>query len=170
MSINVNSITDSYNAWYDYRYGKNTRGLTADDIAQIETRWKDNIASWKTQAAKDENKYEITDDDFGNAKNNGKNEAKASTGHDGKADTWGTAKGAVGGGVAAIGGTVAAGVGGMKMAGAFSKTTNAAMNGIKDAKFKSLSKANAAVKNGNGGEGLAKNVKDAKNAKGSSLV
>ncbi len=84
MSVNVNSITDSYNAWYDYKYGGNTRGISASEISDIETRWKSNLKSWEAQAAKDENKYEISDDDFSSSKAQGKQNAKDQTGCSGK--------------------------------------------------------------------------------------
>ena len=169
MSVNINSITDSYNAWYDYKYGGNTRGLSAGDIANIETRWKSNLASWKAQATKDENAYEITDDSLGTAKSQGKSNAKASTGHSGKADTWGTVKGAALGGAAAIGGTVAAGVGGVKMAGAFSKTTTQAASSVKNIGGMSAAKDAIATDPGNTTV-LKSNVDKVKDAKGSSLV
>ena len=84
MSVNVNSITDSYNAWYDYKYGGNARGISASEISDIETRWKSNLKSWEAQAAKDENKYEISDDDFSSSKAQGKQNAKDQTGCSGK--------------------------------------------------------------------------------------
>ena len=81
MSVNVNSISDSYNAWYNYKYGGNTRGITSAEFSDIVTRWKSNLNSWESQAAQDENKYEITDEDYSKSKSNGKDSARMKTGY-----------------------------------------------------------------------------------------
>ena len=87
MTINVNSITDSYNAWKNYYYGENTQKIKPDEIAQIEEKWSSELGKWKIRAAShDENEYEITDDERSDAKNDGKDMAEDETGV--KSDSW----------------------------------------------------------------------------------
>ena len=111
MSVNINSISDCYNAWRDYKYGENTRGITPEEFRDIENRWSANLVSWKSQATQDENQYEISDDDKQSAHDQGVQDAKDTTGHDGSSDTaksWGTTIGTsvVGTGAVAVTGAL----------------------------------------------------------------
>ena len=63
-------------------------------MGEIKQTWNSEIANWQANVLNDENAYEIPDDDFDRAYQNGKNTGKDATGYDGK-----------------IGGTIARGVG-----------------------------------------------------------
>ena len=106
MAINVNNITDSYNAWKNYYYGDNTQKIKQEEIAAIEEKWSSELGKWKIRASStDENEYEISDEDYKDAKSDGKEQAENETGV--KADSW---KGNVVGTGATAAASVAGGV------------------------------------------------------------
>lgn len=80
----INSQSYAYKCWYNYNYGNNTMGISAKDMGVITQTWNGELKNWKATALKDDNAYEIEDDDFSTAKMNGKNQAKDKTGYDGK--------------------------------------------------------------------------------------
>ena len=127
-SFNLSQATSSqsyaYKCWYNYNYGGNTMNISSKDMSEITATWSGQLKNWKATATKDENKYEITDDNFNSAKENGKETAKDKTdGFDGKksnavpATTLGAGVAATGCATAATfasgGASVAAGGGGM---------------------------------------------------------
>lgn len=87
-SFNLSQATSSqsyaYKCWYNYNYGGNTMNISSKDMSNITATWSGQLKNWKATATKDENKYEITDDDFTSAKAAGKNNAKEKTGFNGK--------------------------------------------------------------------------------------
>ena len=87
-SFNLSNALDSqayaYKCWYNYNYGNNTMGISAQDMGEITQAWNSELNNWHATAMDDENAYEIEDDDFSTAKQNGENQAKDATGYDGK--------------------------------------------------------------------------------------
>ena len=145
LSNALNSQSYAYKCWYNYYYGSNSMGITSNDMGQITQTWSSELSNWRATATDDENAYEIEDDDYSIAVNNGKESAKDITGYDGEdggniANGVISSAGAVGGlaaGVTAAGGltNAAKSVGGLvqKKGGLFSFG--------KDAAGKSTSKA-----------------------------
>ena len=86
-SFNLSQATTSqayaYKCWYNYNYGGNTMKISAKDMGELTQTWNGELANWRATASNDENAYEIEDDDFSTAKNNGKNTVKNDTGYDG---------------------------------------------------------------------------------------
>ena len=86
-SFNLSQATTSqayaYKCWYNYNYGGNTMKISAKDMGELTQTWNGELANWRATASNDENAYEIEDDDFSTAKNNGKNAVKNDTGYDG---------------------------------------------------------------------------------------
>ena len=82
----TNSQSYAYKCWYNYNYGGNTMGISAKDMGEITQTWNTELTKWRATAqnVKDENKYEISDDDFNASKLNAKNEIKDETGFNGK--------------------------------------------------------------------------------------
>ncbi|MCQ2744516.1 MAG: hypothetical protein MJ230_06970 [bacterium] len=60
-------------------------GVSAEDIGQIETRWQNKLASWKSSTALDENKYIIDDSDssWDDAYKRGQESIQKTTGYEG---------------------------------------------------------------------------------------
>lgn len=110
-SFNLSQATTSqayaYKCWYNYNYGGNTMKISAKDMGELTQTWNGELANWRATASNDENAYEIEDDDFSTAKNNGKNTVKNDTGYDG--GKGGMIANGVVDGVAAAGGAVATG-------------------------------------------------------------
>ena len=50
MSININSVKECYDAWYNVKYEGNTKNITDDEFKQIEIRWSANLKTWKSKA------------------------------------------------------------------------------------------------------------------------
>ena len=84
LSNALNSQAYAYKCWYNYNYGNNTMGISAQDMGEITQTWNGELANWRATAVDDENAYEIEDDDFSTARQNGENQAKDATGYDGK--------------------------------------------------------------------------------------
>ena len=59
-------------------------GISAKDMGEITQTWNGELNNWHATALDDENAYEIEDDDFSTARNNGRNQAEDKTGYDGK--------------------------------------------------------------------------------------
>ena len=113
----LNSPSYAYKCYHNYRYGdedgKNTMGISRKEMEQIEERWAHLKGDWDARAARDENKYEISDEDWNSAVDDGKEHASDVSEHDGSTDTarsWGVGiSGAVAGGLGgAAAGTAAA--------------------------------------------------------------
>ena len=84
LSNALNSQAYAYKCWYNYNYGNNTMGISAKDMGEITQTWNGELNNWHATALDDENAYEIEDDDFSTARNNGRNQAEDKTGYDGK--------------------------------------------------------------------------------------
>ena len=84
MSVNVNGISESqaYKIWYNYNFKGNSVGVSDSDYAALVKKWHSELNKW-SNLANDENKYEISDEDFDDAKSTGKDNAKKETGYDG---------------------------------------------------------------------------------------
>lgn len=83
VSRALNSQSYAYKCWYNYNYGGNTMRISADDMNSITQTWSGELVNWKANAESDENAYEIEDDDFNTAVNNGKTNAQDKTGYEG---------------------------------------------------------------------------------------
>lgn len=84
LSNALNSQSYAYKCWYNYNYGNNTMGISAKDMGEITQTWNSELKNWHATAMDDENAYEIEDDDFSTAKEDGRDQAKDKTGYDGK--------------------------------------------------------------------------------------
>lgn len=84
LSNALNSQFYAYKCWYNYNYGNNTMGISARDMGEITQTWNSELKNWHATAMDDENAYEIEDDDFSTAKQNGRDQAEDKTGYDGK--------------------------------------------------------------------------------------
>lgn len=62
MSININSMESCREAWVNYKYENNTKGISDSDIAKIEAKYGSKLAKWKPENSTDLNEYEIEDD------------------------------------------------------------------------------------------------------------
>ena len=80
LSNALSSQAYAYKCWYNYNYGNNTMGISAQDMGEITQTWNSELHNWQATAMDDENAYEIEDDDFSTAKKNGENQAKDATG------------------------------------------------------------------------------------------
>lgn len=56
----------AYKCWYNYEYEKNTMGISEEDFEDLSNRWKTKIDDWETSVEKDNNDYEISDDELSN--------------------------------------------------------------------------------------------------------
>lgn len=62
MSININDINACKAAYVEYtQTGKPPKGLSANDIQEIEDKYNNQLKGWKVQASKDQNVYDIDD-------------------------------------------------------------------------------------------------------------
>ena len=84
LSNALESQAYAYKCWYNYNYGNNTMGISAQDMGEITQTWNGELANWQATAMDDENAYEIEDDDFESAKDRGREQAENKTGYDGK--------------------------------------------------------------------------------------
>ena len=82
LSNALNSQAYAYKCWYNYNYGNNTMNISASDMGEITQTWNSELSNWHATAMDDENAYEIEDDDFSAARENGKDNAKEKTGYD----------------------------------------------------------------------------------------
>ena len=73
----------AYKCWYNYNYGGNTLGISAGDIGKITQTWNSELTNWQNVAMNDENAYEIDDDDYSRALDDGYKQAQDKTGYDG---------------------------------------------------------------------------------------
>lgn len=146
LSRALNSQSYAYKCWENFYYGNNTMGIDSKSMGEIKQTWKSEIANWQANALNDENAYEIPDDDFDRAYQNGKNTGKDATGYDGK-----------------TGGTIARGVGDA-VVGATGAVLPFINTGI-DVGTKAVSKA--AIKAGEGLTGKAAESASKTIAKGS---
>ena len=71
-------------AYLNYHCYGNSMGITAAQMGEIVTTWKDKISSWQNSVANDETEYEFDDSDYAAYIQEGKDTAKETTGHDGK--------------------------------------------------------------------------------------
>ena len=83
LSNALESQAYAYKCWYNYNYGNNTMGISAQDMGEITQTWNGELANWQATAMDDENAYEIEDDDFSTAKDNGRAQAQDAAGIDG---------------------------------------------------------------------------------------
>ena len=79
----LSSQAYAYKCWYNYNYGNNTMGISASDMNEITQTWSGELSNWRATASDDENAYEIEDDDFSTAYDNGKSQAQDKTGYEG---------------------------------------------------------------------------------------
>ena len=84
LSNALSSQAYAYKCWYNYNYGNNTMGISAQDMGEITQTWNSELHNWQATAMDDENAYEIEDDDFSTAKQNGRDQAEDKIGYDGK--------------------------------------------------------------------------------------
>ena len=80
LSNALNSQSYAYKCWYNYNYGNNTMGISAKDMGEITQTWNSELKNWHATAMDDENAYEIEDDDFYTAQQNGRAQAQEKTG------------------------------------------------------------------------------------------
>lgn len=73
----------AYKCWYNYNYGGNTLGISANDIGEITQAWRNELPNWQNTAMDDENAYEIEDDDYSKALDDGYKQGQEKTGYDG---------------------------------------------------------------------------------------
>ena len=79
----IGSQSYAYKCWYNYNYGNNTMGISASDMGEITQTWNGELSNWHATAMDDENAYEIEDDDFATAYDNGKSTVQDQTGYEG---------------------------------------------------------------------------------------
>ena len=102
MAINVNSEAFCKKAYLNYHCYGNTMGLSPEDMGQITQAWSNKISSWQETVSSDENEYEFDDSEYSKFKEQGYNDAKKNSGHDGS--TGGMVTRGVIDGVAGLGG------------------------------------------------------------------
>lgn len=73
----------AYKCWYNYNYGGNTLGISANDMGKITQTWNGELNNWQATAMDDENAYEIEDDDYSMALDEGYKVGQDKTGYDG---------------------------------------------------------------------------------------
>ncbi len=100
----------AYKCWYNYNYGGNTLGISAGDIGKITQTWNSELTNWQNTAMDDENAYEIEDDDYSRALDDGYKQAQDKTGYDGGKNGMGARSG-IDAGVAITGAVISAGGG-----------------------------------------------------------
>ncbi len=103
-NYDISTAGGAYKAWYNYNYGGNTLGVTAEDISTIQSKYSKEInTTWTLRATNDNNQYVISDDEKNESHNDGVERGKDKSGHDGSTD-----------GVSSVtAGVVGAGVGGL---------------------------------------------------------
>ena len=99
----------AYKCWYNYNYGGNTLGISANDIGKITQTWKGELSNWQATAMDDENAYEIEDDDYSMALDDGYKLGQDKTGYDGGKNGMGARSG-IDVGLGAAGAVVSSGV------------------------------------------------------------
>lgn len=77
----------AYKCWYNYNYENNTMGIPSSAMGEIVTQYNSVLDKWKAVATNDENKYEISDDDFNAALDNGYKDAAKDAGYEGGGKT-----------------------------------------------------------------------------------
>ena len=83
MSIKIESEASCRKAYLNYHCYGNTMGITAKEMGEITTAWKNKLSSWQNSVSNDQNQYEFDDSDFETSKTKGKETAKDATGYDG---------------------------------------------------------------------------------------
>lgn len=61
-TVNFNSLEACKEAWINYHYENNTKGVSKTDISKIKELYGSQLANWKPENTTDENEYIITDD------------------------------------------------------------------------------------------------------------
>jgi len=117
----LNNQSYAYKCWYNYNYENNTMGISSSDMGQIVDQYSGVMENWKATATKDENKYEIADDDFNTAVNNGFSDAANQTGYEGNGKTGMVMRG-IGDTILGGAGVVLNNIGGTVVGGLASKT------------------------------------------------
>ncbi len=79
----IGSQAYAYKCWYNYNYGNNTMKISASDMGKITQTWSGELSNWRATASDDENAYEIEDDDFSTAYEDGKSTVQDKTGYEG---------------------------------------------------------------------------------------
>ncbi len=107
MAQALSSPSYAKSLWIDYYKNGNTKGITAEEIGQIEAQWKSKLASWKASVATDDNKYIIVDSSWDADIEAGKQEGRDLTGYEGSKGQkgWQITR-SVGDGVVSVGGAV----------------------------------------------------------------
>ena len=107
MAQALSSPSYAKSLWIDYYKNGNTKGITAEEIGQIEAQWKSKLASWKASVATDDNKYIIVDSSWDADIEAGKQEGRDLTGYEGSKGQkgWQITR-SVGDGVVSVGGVV----------------------------------------------------------------
>lgn len=118
----------AYKCWYNYNYGGNTLGISAGDIGKITQTWNSELTNWQNTAMDDENAYEIEDDDYSRALDDGYKQAQDKTGYDGGKNGMGARSG-IDAGVAAVGAVASTGVLNSSLSGVSAGVTNAFSGG-----------------------------------------
>ncbi len=83
----------AYKCWYNYNYGGNTLGISANDMGKITQTWNGELNNWQATAMDDENAYEIEDDDYSMALDEGYKVGQDKTGYDGGKNGMGVRSG-----------------------------------------------------------------------------
>lgn len=61
-SVNFNNVSACKDAYINHYYGNNTKGISQDDIKEIEKRYRSQLKAWDVEGTKDQNTYEIEDE------------------------------------------------------------------------------------------------------------
>ena len=84
MAINIGSEASCRKAYLNYHCYGNTMGIKPEEMGQITQVWEDRLESWQKTVSQDVNEYEFDDSDFEKYHDQGFDEAKETTGHNGK--------------------------------------------------------------------------------------
>ena len=79
----LDSQSYAYKCWRNYYDYGNTMNISAEAIGKITQQWKGELDNWRAIATRDENAYDINDDDYAAAVERGKQNAKDKTGYNG---------------------------------------------------------------------------------------
>lgn len=84
MAINIASEASCRKAYLNYHCYGNTMGIKPEEMGQITQAWEDRLESWQKTVSQDVNEYEFDDSDFEKYHDQGFEQAKETTGHNGK--------------------------------------------------------------------------------------
>lgn len=94
----------AFEAWKNCKYAGNTVGILPEELKALEDQYKACLVKWAQWAEEtDSTQYEISDEDWNLAWQDGVNEAEEDTGYDGNNSSAETVIGAVGSGLGAVG-------------------------------------------------------------------